>query len=65
MIRLSMCVPVCLLRSPSSWAWGDGHAAERTKWTTAFPESSSGPVEPLQILQHRAEAQQTGGPLQT
>lgn len=64
---LSTCVPasVCSLRSAAAWAWGDGHAAQRPQWTTAFPEPSSGPVEPMQVLQHRAEAQQAGRALQT
>lgn len=53
------------LRSTSSWTWGHGHADQRPKWTTAFPEPSSGPVEPMQVLQHRAETQQARRALQT
>lgn len=59
---------VCLcvsLRRSSSWARGDGHAAQRPQRTAAFPEPPPGPVEPVQILQHRAEAQQAGRALQT
>ncbi|XP_016097255.1 R3H domain-containing protein 2-like, partial [Sinocyclocheilus grahami] len=42
----------------SSWSWCDGNAAQRPERTAADPESSSGAVEPLQVLQHGAETQQ-------
>lgn len=64
-IYMWACPSVSSLRSTAAWARGDGHAAQRPQWTTAFPEPSSGPVEPLQVLQHRAEVQQARRAVQT
>lgn len=63
MLHVSDCL--CSLRSTTSWAWGDGHAAQCPQWTAAFPEPPSCPVEPLQVLQYRAKGKQARRALQT
>lgn len=64
-IRYNSMEPWFCFRSAASRAWGHGHAAQRPQRTAALPEPPSGPVEPLQVLQCRAETWQAGRTLQT
>lgn len=52
-------------RSATSRTWGHGHAAQRPQWTATLPEPCSCAVEPLQVLQCRAETWQAGRTLQS
>lgn len=60
-VVLGVCDPLVWMccRGSSSWSWCDGDAAQCPERTAADPESSAGAVEPLQVLQHGAETQQT------
>lgn len=56
---LMICVSVCVCRSATSWSKCYGDAVECSEWATAYPESSHGAMESLQVLQCGAETQQT------